>query len=590
MALYRFEAKIVSRAGGKRSSVGAAAYRTGKCATASAAYRAGAVLVDERTGLRFDYSRMRGVRGADIMAPDDAPDWMRDRSQLWNTVERIEKRHDAQLARDFVISLPHELPHEERVELTREFVQKHFVDRGLVADVAWHAPERGGDPRNFHAHVMVVMRRVEGDGFAKKKDRPPEGRHPAKQWKIELEALRLAWADHGADALARAGLDLEAKRFRAGHLTLDKQREAALGRGDLEWADALDREAEPKQGPLATKIEKEGRESLAGNDRRNVKKRNAELAALKAEQAAVTAEIIHLEIERLKRGIMDELTDEMMAQQPEREAGLLDQAKAKEAEVAAFKKRVEQEAAEAKRGEEERKRAEAVRAKEGEITDPKARYAEALGNSYNARDPYGSLANAAMAEYAAFNKQQQDYRKQEAAEQNPEKRHLIQLAREIEAHDYMAITSERLSSISRYVAGPEAEKRAREEGRLTQAEIDKARGEAHRDRATELREQRRDLIHARETRQADGAKQQPTKDRVASGAEQQTREQGVEHKVTDQQRANESLDRKDRAGDGRGSDATGQRSSRLGKLTGVSEAYDKQNADRATRPRGGRSR
>src|SRR5581483_12374154 len=133
------------------------------------------------------------------------------------------------------------------------------------------------------------------------KDRPPEGKHPAEHWKAELRTWREAWANTGADALAKAGFAIEAVRFRHGHLTLEKQREAAIARGDQAWAGILDREAEPKQGPLATKIEREGRESHAGNDRRAVQARNAERAQLRADHAQVTAEIISLEDERRKR-------------------------------------------------------------------------------------------------------------------------------------------------------------------------------------------------------------------------------------------------------------------------------------------------
>ena len=46
------------------------------------------------------------------MLPEGASDWMADREKLWNAVEKVEKRKDAQLARDFHISLPRELlPH-----------------------------------------------------------------------------------------------------------------------------------------------------------------------------------------------------------------------------------------------------------------------------------------------------------------------------------------------------------------------------------------------------------------------------------------------------------------------------------------------
>src|SRR5271168_2281538 len=121
MALYRFEAKVISRSGG-RSTVNAAAYRTGKTATSAAAYRHSAAMTDERTGQTFDYTRKRGVAGSEILAPEEAPAWALDRQKLWNEVERVEKRQDAQLARDFVISLPHELDQRQRRALLAEFL------------------------------------------------------------------------------------------------------------------------------------------------------------------------------------------------------------------------------------------------------------------------------------------------------------------------------------------------------------------------------------------------------------------------------------------------------------------------------------
>ena len=79
---------------------------------------------------------------------------------------------------------------------------------------------------------MVVMRKVDEDGFAATKERPPAGKHPAEHWKAELRAQREAWANAGADALKAAGFAVEAERFRVGHLTLEKQREAAVARAN----------------------------------------------------------------------------------------------------------------------------------------------------------------------------------------------------------------------------------------------------------------------------------------------------------------------------------------------------------------------
>jgi ATP-dependent exoDNAse (exonuclease V) alpha subunit len=192
------------------------------------------------------------------------------RARLWNAVEATEKREDAQLAKDFILALPHELTHEQRVALTREFVREQFTDKGYVADIAWHAPSRD-DSLNFHAHVMVTMRKVEGEGFTRLKERPAGADHPSKQWRHELVGLREAWADTTNKHLEAAGLDVR----------VDARSLAAQG---------IDREPEPKLGPVADQIERAGRESHAGNDRRAVQARNAERAQLSNDLARATAE------------------------------------------------------------------------------------------------------------------------------------------------------------------------------------------------------------------------------------------------------------------------------------------------------------
>jgi len=197
MAIYRLSADIVRRSAGRTS-------------TAAAAYRAGALIVDARTGLAFDYRRRHGVLHAEIVAPEDAPAWMRDRAQLWNGVEAVEKRKDAQLARDIELALPHELAHAERCELVRRFVRAAFVSAGMVADVALHAPGEDGDRRNHHAHILLTMRRIEGDGFGAKE----------REWNDQalLETWRTLWAEHVNQALELAGASA-----RVDHRSLDAQ-------------------------------------------------------------------------------------------------------------------------------------------------------------------------------------------------------------------------------------------------------------------------------------------------------------------------------------------------------------------------------
>jgi MobA/MobL family len=507
MAIYRFEAKVISRGAG-RSTVEAASYRSGKWATAitvrtgksavaAAAYRTADALEDERTGQRHDYSRKRGVLGAEIMLPEGAPSWMMDRAALWSAVEIIEKRKDAQLARDFVISLPHELDHQQRVALTRDFVREQFCAPGYVADIAWHAPGKA-EGLNWHAHAMVTMRKVEGTGFAAKKERQPgDGlKHPALAWKEELARLREAWANTANKHLEAAGLDV-----RIDHRSLE--------------ARGIDREPEPKQGPLATKIEREGRESRAGAERREVQARNAERARLKLEHAEAIAEerrIVDMMTHRLKGSETkpEPLNEELLRQQQKRETDLLREMRDQDARLQAFKRQAEQDADDAKRKKAESEKDEARRQENGDVASASARYSIALGEQYDVRDPYGSLARAAMHEYAMFHRRQEQMREEIAKETDAEKRRIIELKRSIEGHEYMAITSERLAGMSAVITG---------RNDSPQAALDRDRARAYQERARELREDRSRLIEEHEKPDRGDAPARRTPDKAARSAE-----------------------------------------------------------------------
>jgi Ti-type conjugative transfer relaxase TraA len=147
VAIYHFSAKVIGRSGGRS-------------AIASAAYRAGERLHDDKLDRDHDYTEKSGIVHREIMLPDGAPARWADRGTLWNEVEAGEKRKDAQLARDIEISLPRELGKAEAIRLAQDFVREQFVDRGMVADlnVHWTQARDGGEQP--HAHVMLTMREV----------------------------------------------------------------------------------------------------------------------------------------------------------------------------------------------------------------------------------------------------------------------------------------------------------------------------------------------------------------------------------------------------------------------------------------------
>ena len=94
------------------------------------------------------------------------------RATLWNAVEAAERHPKAQLAYSFDIALQNELSLNENIELARAFVQKEFVDRGMIADLAIHSPDKAGGIPNPHMHVMTTMRPLNPDGsFAPKQRR-----------------------------------------------------------------------------------------------------------------------------------------------------------------------------------------------------------------------------------------------------------------------------------------------------------------------------------------------------------------------------------------------------------------------------------
>ncbi|KAA0070460.1 MobQ family relaxase [Tardiphaga sp. P9-11] len=234
MASYHLSAQPVKRS-------------EGRSVVAMAAYRAGERLKDERHTTVADYSKRRGVVHAEIVAPEGCASWLLDRETLWNRVEAMEVRRDAQLAREINMALPHELSDEERLALVRAFVREQFVGLGMVADIAIHAPvvEKGDDPRNHHAHVLLTLRQAGAGGLRRVKTR---------EWNSDamLIAWRSAWAAHQNRALESGG-----HRDRVDHRSFTARRQDAASQGNAREAVLLSRVPEIHVGPKARKAWKE---------------------------------------------------------------------------------------------------------------------------------------------------------------------------------------------------------------------------------------------------------------------------------------------------------------------------------------------
>ena len=182
MAIYHFSVNIISRS-------------AGRSATAAAAYRAAEKIKDNRTGEIHDYTKKKGVDEKFILAPKFVPEWVYNRSSLWNKVEEVERRKDSQLAREINVALPTELDKTQQVNLVKEFVTEEFVKEGMIADVAFH----NLDSHNPHAHVMLTMREINQEGFSYKN----------RDWNKRelLEKKREAWSSYANLALEKAGVE-----------------------------------------------------------------------------------------------------------------------------------------------------------------------------------------------------------------------------------------------------------------------------------------------------------------------------------------------------------------------------------------------
>ena len=269
MAIYHFSVKDIGR--GK-----------GRSAVACAAYRSGEKLNCERYGLEQDYTKKQGVEFKKIYAPENAKKELLDRQSLWNEVERVEKRVNSNLAREFEIAFPHELNAEQRQEMLDELCQK-IVDRhNVVVDAVIHAPHtKGGtDERNYHAHIMFTGRQLDrktGD-FAKNRNRDfnkEKSSETVTQWRKEF-------ADIVNRQLERIGCD---------------ERVSHLSYKDLKY----DLEPTIHEGAKVTELRRQGIDTEISLANDAIRERNAERQLIKGlEQEIIATERLVQDLKRQK--------------------------------------------------------------------------------------------------------------------------------------------------------------------------------------------------------------------------------------------------------------------------------------------------
>lgn len=264
MAIFHATTKPISRSSGRSS-------------TASAAYRAGCEIEDKRTGIKHDYSKRSGVVFAVAFDKDLQTI---DRSKLWNLAESAEKRKDGRTAREWILAIPNELVPSDPSEQSDvnqnhgamaaiKFAQTLAEKYNIAVDVAIHSPDKQGDNRNHHAHIMTTTRQF---------SRTDDGMNLGDKSTIELsntkrktlglgtssediKELREVWANIANDALEKQGIN-----ERIDHRS-NKER-------------GLDIKPTIKMGWKASSLERDGIETRQGDINRAIKSDNEQIKIL----------------------------------------------------------------------------------------------------------------------------------------------------------------------------------------------------------------------------------------------------------------------------------------------------------------------
>ena len=179
MAIYRLERKSISR-GNNHNLV------------AAIAYRAGLKLADTNKlnakATAHDYTKKTDVAHSEILLPNELAVQMSSAGltlnfeQIANLVEKGETtlrgkmKMSAKLANEYVLSGSHELSLEENIKAFQEFAKQQSEEQNVIAMVFVHDPKFGEDmsadnkaadttkskdPRNIHAHIVLLSRQVE---------------------------------------------------------------------------------------------------------------------------------------------------------------------------------------------------------------------------------------------------------------------------------------------------------------------------------------------------------------------------------------------------------------------------------------------
>ncbi|MGP5437779.1 MobA/MobL family protein [Psychrobacter alimentarius] len=181
MAIFRAETKSLSRTQGHNLA-------------AAISYRAGIKLTDNNkinpTARSYDYTKKTDVVHSQILLPKLLNEQLNARGieldfqniadlvEIGETTKRGKMKNSARLAREWVLCGVPELSRAENIELFEQFAQQQSEEQGVLSMVFVHDPTAGADmattkavaegknmkdpdPRNIHAHILLLTRELD---------------------------------------------------------------------------------------------------------------------------------------------------------------------------------------------------------------------------------------------------------------------------------------------------------------------------------------------------------------------------------------------------------------------------------------------
>ena len=254
--------------------------KEGESAVSAAAYQTGEHIYSRRDReVKYEGTKEELVL-KEILLPAHAPPEFADRETLWNSVEAAERNWNSQLCRRLKIALPRELSQEENIALVREYIQKEFVSKGMIADLAVHYEME--PVFNPHFHVLLTMRPLDENGkwmpkghkvpvldkdgnpIILESGRPKTRKIPTMDWNDRGNAEK--WR-HDWEVIQNEYLERADRPERISMKSYERQ--------------GIDKIPTVHMGPAVTALERKGIRTDIGDLNREIVKHNALMSSLK---------------------------------------------------------------------------------------------------------------------------------------------------------------------------------------------------------------------------------------------------------------------------------------------------------------------